>query len=80
MKHYFTVNERVGVSPRICCLDCDAAGAFASRWPPNETGGGHGSRLCERDHDPHALPPERDHHFHIQTGTLHRCYPLLLPG
>lgn len=52
-------------------LGRDAAGAFASRRPPNETGGWHGSGLCKRDHDPHALPPERDHHFHIQTGTLH---------
>lgn len=75
-----TRNERVGVSRCLCCLGRDAAGAFASRRPPNETGGWRGSGLCERDHDPHALPPERDHHFHIQTGTLHFCYPLLLPG
>lgn len=78
LEHYFTGNECVGVSPCLCCLGRDAAGAFASRWPPNETGGWHGSGLCERDHDPHALPPERDHHFHVQTGTLHLCYPVVL--
>lgn len=53
------------------CLGRDAAGAFAPRRPPDEAGGGHGSGLCERDHDPHALPPEGDYHFHIPTGTLH---------
>lgn len=68
-KHYFTGDECVGVSPCLCCLGGDAAGAPASRRPPDETGGGHGSGLRERDHDPHALPPERDHHLHIQTGT-----------
>lgn len=73
----FAISQEMKVS--LCCLGRDAAGAFASRWPPNETGGWHGSGLCERDHDPHALPPERDHYFHIQTGTLHLCYPLLLP-
>lgn len=68
LKHYFTGNERMGVSRCLCCLGCDAAGALASLRPPDETGGRHSSGLCERDHDPHALPPERDHHFHIQTG------------
>lgn len=47
----------------------DAAGAFAARRPQDEAGGGHGSGLRERDHDPDALPPERDHHLHLQTGT-----------
>lgn len=68
LKHYFTGNERMGVSRCLCCLGCDAAGALASPRPPDETGGRHRSGLCERDHDPHALPPARDHHFHIQTG------------
>lgn len=49
---------------------CDAAGAFAARRPQDEAGGGHGSGLRERDHDPDALPPERDHHLHLQTGTV----------
>lgn len=80
VKATFTGNEGVSVSWFLYCLGRDAASAFASRRPPNETGGWHGSGLCERDHDPHALPPERDHHFHIQTGTLHLCYPLLRSG
>lgn len=48
---------------------CDAVGAIAARRPQDEAGGGHGSGLRERDHDPDALPPERDHHLHLQTGT-----------
>lgn len=48
---------------------CDAAGAFAARRPQDEAGGGHGSGLRERDHDPDALPPEGDHHLHLPTGT-----------
>lgn len=53
------------------CAGCDAAGASAPRRPQDEEGGGHGPGLCQRDHDPHALPSERDHHLHIQTGTAH---------
>ena len=48
---------------------CDAAGSSAPRWSQDEERGGHGSGLCQRDHDPHALPSERDHHLHVQTGT-----------
>ena len=46
----------------------DAAGAPAARRPPHEEGGGHGAGLGQRDHDPHALPPEGEHHQHLQTG------------
>lgn len=53
------------------CAGRHAAGAPAPRRPPDEEGGGHGPGLRQRDHDPHALPPERGHHLHIQTGTAH---------
>lgn len=55
---------------RLWSAGCDAAGASAARRPQDEAGGGRGLGLCERDHDPDALPPERDHHLHLQTGTV----------
>lgn len=76
-KHLFAEYGRYGVTsvvPCFCSAGCDAAGAFAPWRPQDEAGGGHGSGLCQRDHDPHALPSERDHHLHIQTGT-----PILYP-
>jgi len=46
----------------------DAACAEAARGTPHEEGGGHGTGLGQRDHDAHALPPEGEHHQHLQTG------------
>lgn len=66
----------------VCCFLCagrDAAGASAPRRPQDEEGGGHGPGLRQRDHDPHALPSERDHHLHVQTGTAHRPVVFITP-
>lgn len=66
---------------RFCCFlrpGRDAAGALAPRWPQDEEGGGHGPGHCQRDHDSHALPSERDHHLHLQTGTTHHSVPKMM--
>lgn len=73
-KHSWNFSGQKCVVQRLCCFcraGCDAAGAFAPWRPQNEEGGGHGSGLCQRDHDPHALPSQRNHHLQVQTGTAH---------